>query len=159
MNEEAFQRTMETNEVWFYSRSKQRLWKKGETSGNIQFFVKARTDCDNDTILFTVRQKGASCHTGTYSCFGDKEFTLEDLYEVIKDRLDHPVPDSYTASLTEEKLKDKIMEEAQELIEASGEAGISWEAADLFYFATVLLAKNNLTLKDVLRMLESRRRK
>jgi len=131
---------------------------KGETSGNTQEFVKVRCDCDADAVLMTVKLIGPACHTGSYSCFGSQNFSLEELYGVILDRLENPVPDSYTAKLTDRQLASKIREEADELIEAEGTADIIWEAADLMYFFTILLAKSGVRYESVLNELKRRRR-
>ena len=131
---------------------------KGETSGNVQEFLSVRTDCDGDALLVTVAQTGHACHTGSYSCFGNKRFSLEELYGVIDDRFRNPVPDSYTAQLTGSKVAKKIREESEELVEAEEREAIIWEAADLLYFVSVLLVQNEITFADVLRELRRRRR-
>lgn len=151
-------KTFETKKVWYYSRSRKSLWMKGETSGNIQKFLKIRSDCDSDALLITVDQKGNACHTGKYSCFGNKSFSLHELYEVLRERINYPTSYSYTSSLTKEKLEQKIEEEAKELVDAEKREEIIWEAADLIYFITVLLAKNQIFPKEVLTELKKRRR-
>ena len=118
-----------------------------------------RTDCDRDTILATVKQTGAACHVGSYSCFGDKRFNLEELYEVIEERIRTNDPESYTATLTNEVLREKIAEEARELIQAEGKDHVFWEAADMLYFLTVLLAKSGITINDVVSELARRRKR
>jgi len=155
---ESLEKTFATGNVWYFSRSRGKLWMKGETSGNVQEFLKVRSDCDGDALLLTVAQTGQACHTGNYSCFGNKQFSLEELYGVIKDRLKNPVPDSYTAQLTGSKVVKKIREESEELVEAREKEDIIWEAADLLYFLTVLLAQNEITFADVLNELRRRRR-
>jgi len=157
---ESLQKTFQTEKTCFFSRSRKTLWSKGETSGNLQELLRVRTDCDGDAVLFVVRQKGSgACHKGNYSCFGGKEFRLEDLYQVVSERIKNPRPESYTASLTDRRVREKLQEEATELIEAQGREEIIWEAADLLYFITVLLAKEQIELKDVFRELQRRRQK
>ncbi|MHB8095820.1 MAG: bifunctional phosphoribosyl-AMP cyclohydrolase/phosphoribosyl-ATP diphosphatase HisIE [Candidatus Aminicenantales bacterium] len=155
---ESLGRTFETGRAWFHSRSRARLWMKGETSGNVQEFVRVRTDCDADSLLLTVRPKGPACHTGRFSCYQDKAFTFDDLYGVIRDRLENPPPGSYTATLDGEKLAAKVLEEAGELVEARNIADVTWEAADLVYFTWVLMARNGIAPADVLAELGRRRR-
>jgi len=157
-NRESLQRTFKTNKVWYYSRSREKQWMKGEKSGNYQYFQRIRTDCDHDSLLVTVNQKGCACHKGMYSCFGNTSFSLQELYEVVRNRLAVPFPGSYTAALTTEKIKDKIREESQELIDAKTSSEITWEAADLIYFILVYLAKKGVCLSEVLNELKRRRR-
>jgi phosphoribosyl-ATP pyrophosphohydrolase/phosphoribosyl-AMP cyclohydrolase len=157
-DKESLLKTFDTGNAWYFSRSRGKLWMKGETSGNTQEFVKVRCDCDADAVLMTVKLTGPACHTGSYSCFGSQKFSLEELYGVILDRLENPVPDSYTAKLTGRQLASKIREEANELIEAEGTDDIIWEAADLMYFSTILLAKNGVRYESVLNELKRRRR-
>jgi phosphoribosyl-ATP pyrophosphohydrolase/phosphoribosyl-AMP cyclohydrolase len=154
----SLKKTFETGRVWYFSRSRDKLWMKGETSGNYQDFLKVRRDCDRDALLITARQKGAACHTGSYSCFGDKRFSLYELYDVVRSRLKEPVPISYTAKLDDEMVRRKLLEEAKELVEAKGGEEVIWEVADLLYFLTVLLAKERVTIDDVLFELRRRRR-
>lgn len=156
-NAESLERTFMTGEGWYYSRSRQSLWHKGATSGHTQNLVSVRTDCDGDALLFTVRQKGAACHTGSWSCFGGKPFGLDDLRGVIRDRLDTAPPESYTASLDAAALKEKLIEEAGELAEARGPADVAWEAADLLYFLAVALEKAGVGTDAVFRELRRRR--
>ena len=158
-NEESLQNTFVTGDMWYFSRSRNKLWMKGETSGNVQKFIRIRTDCDQDTLLATVEQEGIACHLGSYSCFGDKKFSLYELYQVLEDRINNPILGSYTATLTDELLKEKILEEAQELVKAENKDQVIWEAADLLYFWTVLLAKKGVQVDDVFNELRRRRRK
>lgn len=154
---EAVGKTFETGTMYYYSRSRRRLWKKGETSGNIQTVVRLRVDCDRDTILAVVDQAGPACHLGKYSCFGDRPFSLEWLYGVIADRFSNPVPGSYTASLDGVKVREKLLEEVREVVEAEGRGEVIWEAADVLYFLLVLLQKEGVVLDDVLSELHRRR--
>ena len=107
--------------------------------------------------MATVIQQNAACHTESYSCFSDKRFNLDDLYEVIKNRFENPDPESYTATLDKTKVREKLMEEAAEVIEAEEYNHIVWEAADLIYFLTVLLQKEGVPFEDVLAELYRRR--
>jgi phosphoribosyl-ATP pyrophosphohydrolase/phosphoribosyl-AMP cyclohydrolase len=157
-NKESLLKTFATGKAWYFSRSRGKLWMKGETSGNTQEFLKVRSDCDQDALVLTVRQKGLACHTGSYSCFGARKFSLQELHDVVRERMENRSPHSYTASLTKERLAAKIREEARELVEAAGSEAVIWEAADLFYFVTVLLAQNGASLGDVLKELKRRRR-
>jgi phosphoribosyl-ATP pyrophosphohydrolase/phosphoribosyl-AMP cyclohydrolase len=157
-SQESLEKTFATGHAWYFSRSRGKLWMKGEISGHVQAFRKIRADCDRDALLLSVAQTGPACHTGSYSCFGNKRFSLEELYGVIENRLQHPVPDSYTAQLTGSRVAKKIREESEELVEAREREDIIWEAADLLYFLTVLLAQNGITFSDVLNELRRRRR-
>lgn len=160
LNRESLQKTFHTGLMTYYSRSRRALWTKGETSGNVQQLLRLRADCDRDALLATVEQTGGACHTGSYSCFGPKQFTHEDLYRVIRERLENAPPGSYTAQLKDDDLlKAKIMEEAQEVIEAQRREDIVWEAADVLYFLTVLLARNDIGVQEVIDELYRRRRK
>jgi phosphoribosyl-ATP pyrophosphohydrolase/phosphoribosyl-AMP cyclohydrolase len=158
MNHESLQRTFATGLVWYYSRSRGQLWQKGETSGHTQTFRRIRRDCDGDAVLVTAEQRGVACHRGSYSCFGAKEFSLEELFSVIQSRLANPSEKSYTATLTDTTLRQKIMEEAGELVEARGEDEVIWEAADLLYFTLVILAREGVDFSKVLAELKRRRR-
>ena len=99
MNEEALTKTKEDGVVWFYSRSKERLWKKGETSGHIQKVVSMKLDCDQDALLIEVDPHGPTCHTGTQSCFGDEYFNLSVLDQTVQKKLQNPEEGSYTKYL------------------------------------------------------------
>ncbi|MBC6401669.1 MAG: bifunctional phosphoribosyl-AMP cyclohydrolase/phosphoribosyl-ATP diphosphatase HisIE [Ekhidna sp.] len=157
MNEEALNKTKAEGKVTFFSRSRQRLWTKGETSGNFLQLVSLQEDCDNDTYLVRVLPEGKTCHTGTYTCFGEKEPAgfLHELQAVIRDRKKHPDKDSYTASLFAKgtkKIAQKLGEEATEVIlEAMDNRKdlLVEESSDLLYHFLVLLADQGLKLEDV----------
>lgn len=159
MNEEAVKQTLETGRMCYYSRSRKALWVKGETSGNSQKMLRLRADCDRDSLLATVQQKGVACHTGSYSCFGDKIFTYQDLYEVVEDRILNPVHDSFTAKMQGDVLKAKILEEAQEVVDSETEDEIVWEVADILYFLCVFLARHRIPFTHILHELRRRRKK
>lgn len=166
MNEEAYQATRKTGWVHFYSRSRSRLWKKGEESGNTLLLIDLRTDCDADAILVRVVPRGPVCHTGTRTCFTDRtdgSFLFE-LVQIIRDRKnDHP-KSSYTAKLFDKgvrKMAQKLGEEATEtVIEAvRGNKGkLLEESADLLYHLLVLLEGSSCTLEEVIAVLAERHR-
>ncbi len=158
-NKESLHKTFDKERMCYYSRSRKELWTKGETSGNYQSLVRMRADCDRDSLLATVEQKGVACHTGSYSCFGDKIFTYQDLYDTVEDRVRNPVPDSYTAKMHGEALDAKIMEEAQEVVDSETRSEIIWEVADLMYFLCVKMVRNRVPLKFVFHELRRRRKK
>ena len=164
-NEAAWKHTLETNLVTFYSRSKQRLWTKGETSGNYLVLVDWKADCDCDTILVWARPTGPVCHTGTDTCFktsNKAHFDLQRLDRFIRARATQPVAGSYTNHLLDKginKIAQKVGEEAVELIiEAKDDNRDLFlgEAADLLYHYLVLLTAKGYALDDVLRILEER---
>lgn len=164
MNEEALKQTQQTKLVTFYSRSKERLWVKGESSGNTLEFVDFKIDCDNDSLLIRANPKGPTCHTGSTSCF--KEDTAKgfiyDLEKTINDRIDSNDPKSYTNVLYRKginKVAQKVGEEAVELvIEAkdSNDNLFKNEAADLLYHFLVLLKAKNYSFADIESILKSR---
>jgi phosphoribosyl-ATP pyrophosphohydrolase/phosphoribosyl-AMP cyclohydrolase len=185
MNEEALTRTRETGETWFWSRSRQELWHKGETSGNVQRVRELRWDCDADTLLALVEPAGPACHTGERTCFfqGDSAAApheaLPALERVIAERrADVATPEalspggdrinpvarvSYTAQLLADPslLGSKVQEEAEEVARAAREESderVAEEAADLLYHLTVLLASRNLSLQNAYEVLNARRR-
>ncbi|OGC92928.1 MAG: phosphoribosyl-ATP diphosphatase [candidate division Zixibacteria bacterium RBG_16_53_22] len=155
---ESLKKTFEMGKACYHSRSRNALWTKGETSGNVQTFLRVRTDCDGDAILLTVHQTGPACHTGRPSCFGGKTFSLNELYDVIKDRMERQPAGSYTAAITPELAGTKLMEEAGELVEAATAEEVVWEAADLLYFLLVFLAQKGVSVEDPVRELGRRRR-
>ncbi len=158
-NKEALEKTFSTKKLTFYSRTRNTLWTKGETSGNFLNVVSLRADCDRDTILATVNPVGGTCHTGSWTCFTsapDAKSNMERLYSVIQDRFANPKPGSYTATLNDKRVREKVMEEAEELTEADGKEEVIWEAADLLYFVSVLMYKEGVTWQDVYNELDRR---
>lgn len=164
MNEEAYRKTEDEGLVTFYSRSRQSLWTKGETSGNYLRVVTIETDCDSDTILIKAEPAGPVCHTGTWSCFGEQSakgfiYRLED---IIKSRIEEDSSGSYTSRLFNEgtgKIAQKVGEEAVELvIEAMGDnIGLfKNEAADLLYHLLILLRAKQVNLSEIEEVLLSR---
>lgn len=167
MNEEAFAKTKEEGKVVFYSRSKQRLWMKGETSGNFLFVKDIKIDCDNDTVLIMANPVGPVCHTGAQTCFGevDSKGFFYKLEETIHKRIDENDETSYTNKLFKRginKVAQKVGEEAVELvIEAkdNDENLFLNEAADLIYHFLILLKAKNNTLSQVENILLERSKK
>ena len=169
MNAEALARTRETGELWFWSRSRDELWHKGDTSGNVQRLRGLRYDCDADTLLALVEPAGPACHTGERSCFfrGDVEprpyEALPALERTIAERRRDAPAGSYTAELIADppRIGDKLREEADEAARAAAEesdARLREEAADVLYHLAVMLASRGLGFPDVLAELNSRRR-
>ncbi|HTG54774.1 MAG TPA: bifunctional phosphoribosyl-AMP cyclohydrolase/phosphoribosyl-ATP diphosphatase HisIE [Niabella sp.] len=167
MNEEAFAKTQAEGKVTFFSRSKQRLWTKGETSNNFLLAKEVFVDCDNDTILIKAEPQGPTCHTGDISCFGkaNDQFSLQQLEKVIIDRKNNPSEKSYTASLFAKginKIAQKVGEEAVEIVIESKDDNkelFLGEAADLMFHYLVLLQAKGFSLADVLQVLETRHKK
>lgn len=159
-NKEAVKNALKTGKATYYSRTREKLWIKGETSGNTQEVQKVKYDCDRDTLLYVVKQKGAACHTGRYSCFEDNEFSFEELYETLKDRLENLPDNSYTTKLFKDDffLKRKINEEAFEVLNAVNNEELVWEISDLAYFVMTLMVKNNIKIDDIKNHLGSRRK-
>lgn len=158
-NREALEKTFETGKLTFFSRSRNALWTKGETSGHFLDVVKLRADCDRDTILATVKPNGGACHTGSWTCFTsapDEKSTLERLYGTISERFANPKPGSYTATLDNKRVREKVEEEAEEICEADGKDEVIWEAADLLYFVSVLMYKEGVDWQDVYNELDKR---
>jgi phosphoribosyl-ATP pyrophosphohydrolase/phosphoribosyl-AMP cyclohydrolase len=164
MNKEAVETTLETKKVTFYSRSKQRLWTKGEESGNYLNLKSIELDCDNDTLLIQVTPEGPTCHKGTDTCWGgeNKEGTLAYLERTIKDRRNNPDDKSYVSSLFKDginKIAQKVGEEAVEIvIEAKddNEELFLNEGADLLFHYLILLEAKGFNLKDILKVLDAR---
>ena len=159
-DKEALAETFKRGNVCFHSRTRNKLWMKGETSGNTLGLARMRADCDRDALLATVKPAGHVCHTGAWSCFStSRDFTWEFLQDVIAERFRNPAPGSYTATLDDELVREKIEEEAKELCDAKTRDEIVWEAADLLYFATVLMSRSGVTVRDVLDELDRRHKK
>ncbi|ADI28021.1 MULTISPECIES: bifunctional phosphoribosyl-AMP cyclohydrolase/phosphoribosyl-ATP diphosphatase HisIE [unclassified Geobacillus] len=174
MNKESLEKTLETGETWFYSRSRQELWHKGATSGNVQRVVDIRYDCDADALLVLVEPAGPACHTGSYSCFSrsldgaartpaaDRFAILNELEQIIAKRDAERPEGSYTTYLFEkgvDKILKKVGEEAAEVIIAAKNQNheeLKWEAADLLYHLLVLLREQKLPLDAVLATLAER---
>ena len=174
MNEESYNKTIETGRMTYFSRSRQELWIKGETSGHYQYVKSLMLDCDNDTILARVHQVGAACHTGSYSCFfkklAEKDYIetnplkiLEEDYNIIVDRKNNPKEGSYTNYLFDkgiDKILKKCGEEASEIIIAAKNEGseeLKYEIADFLYHMMVLMAECGLDWEDITRELANRR--
>lgn len=180
MDREALDRTLESGTTWFYSRSRERLWNKGETSGNTQTVRDLRYDCDGDTLLALVEQTGPACHTGDPTCFtgrslltdaekGDAEggplfLALSDLYRTIQARKRDAPAGSYTARLFAggvASIGAKVEEEAAEVVEAAAEGDRDhtvYEAGDVLYHLLVLMAEMDLDLSQLWAELEGRKR-
>lgn len=166
MNEEALAKTEETSKVTFFSRTKNRLWTKGEESGNFLELVDIKIDCDNDTLLIQVNPVGPTCHKGTDTCWGEGNSQnfgfISNLEGVIKDRYDNPDEKSYTTSLFQKginKVAQKVGEEAVEVvIEAKDDNDELFlnESADLLYHYLILLRAKGFELSDVVKVLEGR---
>ena len=175
MNAESLRLTEETGYATYFSRSRQQLWKKGETSGHVQRVLGIKADCDGDTLLLTVEQIGPACHTGARSCFfndlipADEDelpassHILEKVYAVIEDRKAHPQEGSYTNYLLDkgvEKICKKVGEEASEAIIAAMKGDkeeVTYEAADLMYHLLVLCFDRGVTPADIWAELQRRR--
>lgn len=166
MNKEAFEKTKKDKRVTFYSRSKQRLWTKGETSGNFLDVVELTEDCDIDTLLIKVRPHGPVCHSGTDTCFGEKneKGLLKRLEHTINNRFENPSESSYVSQLAQSginKIAQKVGEEAVELVIESKDENDDLflsEAADLLFHLLVLLRAKGFQFSDVLHVLEKRER-
>ena len=169
MNEEAYQKTVETKKVTFWSRTRQTLWTKGETSGNFLTLVDMKIDCDNDTLLVKAIPDGPTCHTGTDTCWGEENLTdenpllfLTELQDFINKRKEQMPEGSYTTKLFRDgvnKIAQKVGEEALEtVIEATNgtDEHLIYEASDLLYHLLVLLTEKNLRIEDVAAELRKR---
>jgi phosphoribosyl-AMP cyclohydrolase / phosphoribosyl-ATP pyrophosphohydrolase len=169
MNEEALRRTRETGEMHFYSRSRDELWHKGRTSGNVQRLKALRYDCDEDALVALVEPDGPACHTGNRTCFyrGDMEpvpyEALPALERTIEKRRGSRPEGSYTAELLEDppRIAQKVLEEAAEVAQAAQDESderVAAEAADVLYHLAVLLASRGLSLEQAFEELNGRRR-
>lgn len=167
MNEEAYRKTIETKKVTFFSRSRQKLWTKGETSGNFLNLVSIKSDCDNDTLLVRVHPDGPVCHKGTDTCLGEKNeknplLFLSELQDFIEKRHEEMPEGSYTTSLFKDglnRMAQKVGEEALEtVIEAVNgtDDRLIYEASDMFYHLIVLLTGKGLRIEDIARELTER---
>jgi len=177
MNEESLNKTLETRETWFYSRSRKQLWHKGETSGNIQIVKEIRYDCDGDALVVLVEPKGPACHKGEYSCFHQEllgksknvahnRFAIMNILEEVIAKREMERPEgSYTTYLFDkgiDKILKKVGEEAAEIIIAAKNENheeLKWEVADFLFHLMVLLREQKLSLDDVLQVLEERHNK
>jgi phosphoribosyl-ATP pyrophosphohydrolase/phosphoribosyl-AMP cyclohydrolase len=164
MNQEAYDKTIAEKVVTFYSRSKKRLWTKGETSNNFLHVTESFIDCDNDTILIKVKADGPTCHTGSRSCF-NTEYNhnfISELENIIADRYENPVESSYVNKLRNKglnKIAQKVGEEGVETVIAAlaeTETDLINEASDLVFHLLVLLREKNLKLETIAKNLESR---
>ncbi|MGN6710618.1 bifunctional phosphoribosyl-AMP cyclohydrolase/phosphoribosyl-ATP diphosphatase HisIE [Anaerocolumna jejuensis] len=174
MNEEAYNKTVETGRMTYYSRSRSKLWLKGETSGHFQYVKSLTIDCDKDTLLARVRQVGPACHTGNPTCFFEETYkkpyddtnpltVLDEVYSVIMDRKEHPKEGSYTNYLFDkgiDKILKKCGEEAAEIIIAAknpDSSELKYEISDFLYHMMVLMAQCGLDWKDIIKELAHRR--
>lgn len=171
MNEEAYKKTVETKETWLFSRSRQELWHKGETSGNTQKVVSIRTDCDSDALVVEVLPSGPACHTGESTCFHNTQEKFDEtvgynvvtsLINTIEERQQSMPEGAYTTYLFEkgvDKICKKVGEESAEVIIASKNNDaeeLKWEAADLIYHLLVLLQNQKVSFYDLLQVLQKR---
>ena len=173
MNEEAFNHTVETGKMTYWSRSRNELWIKGDTSGHYQYVKSLSADCDNDTLLAKVSQIGAACHTGKYSCFFNevlkKEYNdtnplkvFEDVYGVIADRKVNPKDGSYTNYLFDkgvDKILKKLGEEATEIVIAAKNPNVNeikYEISDFLYHMMVLMVEKGVTWEEIMAELANR---
>ncbi|WP_295155366.1 bifunctional phosphoribosyl-AMP cyclohydrolase/phosphoribosyl-ATP diphosphatase HisIE [uncultured Brachyspira sp.] len=170
MNKESLEISIKENKTCFYSRSRQELWRKGETSGNYQNIQCIKSDCDNDALIIEVIKEGPACHTGNESCFFNeiyskedyKDFSIYQLYDIIKNRKINKTEGSYTTYLFEsgiDKILKKVGEECTEVIigaKNDSSKEIIYEISDLLYHTLVLMAEKNITIDDIKNELSSR---
>lgn len=170
-NREALELTLETGQTHLYSRSRNQLWKKGETSGNVQDLVEMRLDCDADAVLYRVKPHGPACHTGARSCFHNPVtaettpplgWVLEQVWRTVQERIETMPEGSYVAKMHADgldRILKKIGEEAGEVIIAAKNPGtdeLAWEASDLLFHLMLVLAERGMTLDDLARVLSER---
>lgn len=157
-NEDSLKKSFEGGLATYFSRSRQELWTKGLTSGNTQELMSVRFDCDQDALLFKVKQKGNACHLDRFSCFEDKEFSIADLYKVLQSRKENLPEKSFTTKLFKDTffLKRKIMEEAFEVVNFEQGDGLGWEVADLAYFVLTYMVDNGVPIQEIINNLASR---
>lgn len=178
MNKESLKLTIDTGKIHYFSRSRNKLWLKGETSGNFQYLKELFYDCDGDTLLLKVEQVGPACHTGSRSCFHNSPIkqtdsaklpqiipsALEELYSIVADRKNNPKEGSYTNYLFDkglDKILKKVGEESTEVVIAAknqSEEEICYETADLLYHLTVLLVERGITFDKIFRKLKERQK-
>jgi phosphoribosyl-ATP pyrophosphohydrolase/phosphoribosyl-AMP cyclohydrolase len=166
MNQESLAKTLKTKKVWFYSRSKKRLWMKGEVSKNVLNFVDLSVDCDGDSLLVKAKPSGPTCHTGDYSCFGERESAdmFTELFGVIEDRKKNAPKNSYTSFLFKggvDAISQKVEEEALEVIKAAKKETkqrLIEETVDLMYHTFVLLVQKKISLADIGKEMQKRRK-
>ena len=165
MNKEAFEKTKKSGKVTFFSRSQNKLWTKGETSGNWLYYKNAYLDCDKDTLLIKASPEGPTCHTGQDTCFNEKNvkaFSLTALESIIRNRKEEMPEDSYTTSLFKKginKIAQKVGEEATEVIIeglVKNNELLKEESADLLYHLLILFAERDVKLDEVIKVLEER---
>lgn len=171
MNRESLAISMEEGRTCFWSRSRQELWRKGETSGNVQHIVDITADCDRDALVITVNKEGPACHLGTDSCFNDQvyvsedqpqPFSVEGLYALLQGRKEQLPEGSYTTYLFQkglDKILKKVGEESTEVIiagKAEDKAETIYEIADLMYHVMVLMVETGISVEDVMKELASR---
>ncbi|MDD2480943.1 MAG: bifunctional phosphoribosyl-AMP cyclohydrolase/phosphoribosyl-ATP diphosphatase HisIE [Lutispora sp.] len=173
MNKESIKKTLKEREACYYSRSRKELWKKGETSGNIQKVKGFYYDCDKDSILIIVEQIGVACHTGEISCFfnevlkaeNEEADVLKDLYNLLGERKENPIEGSYTNYLFEkglDKILKKVGEETSEVIigaKNKSKRELVYEISDLVYHVLVLMVNENINIEDIKKELKGRRKK
>ena len=159
MNEKAFEKSIESGKATFWSRSREKLWIKGESSGNYQYIKNIKVDCDQDTLLLLVSPEGPACHTGKRSCFyrslGKSQAFYNKLYQIIVDRKEMPKMNSYTSNMLKkgiDRIGKKVIEEAGEVVIAGkneDKEEIIYETADLIYHLFILLVLYNISLEDI----------